>query len=295
MDICFVKGYRGNAALRAGFNALTQKVYGFDFEAWYQAGCWQDNYIPYSAAIGDRVIANVSVNPMLFSVSGEKKHYVQLGTVMTDPEFRGRGLSRKLMEWVLSDWQDRCDMIYLFANDSVLDFYPRFGFVSRPEYQAEKQVSSDACGTSVRHMDLSDPEDFRLLRNAARNACPQSRLSMLHGENLVLFYCKYFSKWDIGKHVYHIPELDAVAVVAYSGETMELYDLFAPKEFSLDAVLPVLARPETRRVLLSFLPSDLSGWEISPYHAEDTTLFTLGEEGERFSRERLRFAELSHT
>ena len=47
---------------------------------------------------------------------------------MTRPGHRGRGLARRLMEEVLRDWSGRCDGMFLFANGTVLDFYPRFGF-----------------------------------------------------------------------------------------------------------------------------------------------------------------------
>jgi len=295
MDFRFIQNYQDDPDLRESFQQLTRKIYGFDFENWYQSGYWKDNYQPYSAAIGDRIVANVSVNPMVFSLNGEERRWVQIGTVMTDPEYRGQGLSRRLMEWVLSEWQEKCDMIFLFANDSVLDFYPRFGFVPRTEYQAVKQISPSDSTLQVRHMDLSDPQEQQLLYALAQNTFPQEKLSMLRNGNLILFYCRCFSRWDIGTHVYHIPELNAAAIAEYDGDTLILYDVFAQQEISLDEVIAALAKPEIRKVEPTFLPKDPAGWELSPYHAEDTTLFTLGKDGERFASEPLRFAELSHT
>ena len=90
---------------------------------------------PYVLADGDRVIANVSVNRMDMLWRGQAKQYIQIGTVMTDEAYRGKGLSKFLIETVLHDWKDRCDAIYLFANRTVLDFYPKFGFVKAVEHQ----------------------------------------------------------------------------------------------------------------------------------------------------------------
>lgn len=59
---------------------------------------------------------------------------------MTDCEYRNKGISRKLMDKVLQDWKDKCDAIYLYANDSVLDFYPKFGFIKAKEYQYSKNI-----------------------------------------------------------------------------------------------------------------------------------------------------------
>lgn len=53
---------------RMSFNALTEKIFGFNFEQWYQDGYWKNQYIPYSLMDGDKVVSNVSVNIMDFEV-----------------------------------------------------------------------------------------------------------------------------------------------------------------------------------------------------------------------------------
>ena len=53
---------------------------------------------------------------------------------MTEQEYRHQGLSRVLPERVLTEWQSKCDLIYLFVNDEVLDFYPKFVFRPIVEY-----------------------------------------------------------------------------------------------------------------------------------------------------------------
>lgn len=53
---------------------------------------------------------------------------------MTDPDYRGRGLSRWLIDRVLEDFEQQVDFIFLYANDSVLDFYPKLGFKRAPEF-----------------------------------------------------------------------------------------------------------------------------------------------------------------
>lgn len=128
------KDIRNNEAVRASFNKLAADTFGLSFEQWYQDGYWTDLYIPYVLLDGGRVIANVSVNIIDTQWKGQTRKYIQLGTVMTAPGYRKQGLSRFLLEEALSDWKGLCDAIYLFANDSVLDFYPKFGFVKENEY-----------------------------------------------------------------------------------------------------------------------------------------------------------------
>ena len=90
---------------------------------------------PYVLLDGGTVVASIAVNRMQTMWRGKGRSYIQLGTVMTDPQYRKQGLSRCLMEQVLRDYCRSCDAVYLFANDSALDFYPRFGFERAVEYQ----------------------------------------------------------------------------------------------------------------------------------------------------------------
>jgi len=146
--------YKEDITLRNSFNSLTEKTYGFNFEQWYEDGYWGDKYIPYSLLDGDKVVSNVSVNIMDFLILGEQKRYVQIGTVMTDEDYRGQGLCRALMEIVLKEWENKCDLIYLFANDSVLDFYPKFGFNVCDEYQYSINKTKEDKSEKIRKMSM---------------------------------------------------------------------------------------------------------------------------------------------
>lgn len=109
------KAVRENPALRESFMDLAIKTFHLDFHNWHQNGFWGDRYIPYVMTDGKTVAANVSVNVIDMLWDGTKRRYIQLGTVMTAPEYRGQGFSRRLMETVLSDWRDCSDGIYLLS------------------------------------------------------------------------------------------------------------------------------------------------------------------------------------
>ena len=116
-----IHGYRHDKALRDSFNALAEQSFGLNFEGWYQNGFWGDNYDPHSIVLDGKVVANVSVNRTDLLVAGKRYQILQLGTVMTDPAYRGRGLSRAIMEAIEPALAD-ADGVYLFGNDSVVDF-----------------------------------------------------------------------------------------------------------------------------------------------------------------------------
>ena len=51
-----------------------------------------------TASVDGKVVANISVNKCNMNYNGKNLQLIQLGTVMTDPEHRGKGYARILME-----------------------------------------------------------------------------------------------------------------------------------------------------------------------------------------------------
>ena len=263
-DITIVKNIRDDAGLRSSFNRLAEKTFELNFENWYQNGYWKDNYIPYAAVREGQVVANVSVNPMAFSENGVTRHYIQLGTVMTDPAFRGQGLCRLLMEAVEKDWADRAEAIYLFANDTVLDFYPRFGFrrvqesrffaplsACAPEAFASVSKSPDTTpvpgtvpGTVPDKpavlVPMTDPANRAALERAILSGVPQGSFDMAGNPGLILFYASQF----LTENVWHLPACDAWVIAEEEGDTLLLDAIFAPRPVDpKEAAAALLAGP----------------------------------------------------
>ncbi|WP_158555902.1 GNAT family N-acetyltransferase [Peribacillus glennii] len=127
-NLQFVKNYKNVEILRHSFNGLAGEIFGIGFESWYLSGFCTDKYKPFSFADGKRIVANVSVNELDLIMNGESKRAIQIGTVMTHRDYRNQGLSQELINRILTEYKNKHDIMYLFANHSVLDFYPKFGF-----------------------------------------------------------------------------------------------------------------------------------------------------------------------
>ena len=231
--------------------------------------------------------ANISVNLIDMLWNGEKKRYIQLGTVMTAPEHRGKGFSRKLMETVFDDWKEKCDAVYLFANDSVLDFYPKFGFRKADEYQVSLKCSRKT--GNVHKLDMSKPQDLQILFTHYQKSNPYSRFPMVDNKGLLAFYCTGFLK----ENVYFLQDFDTVAVVETDGTDCICYDLFSDTKADLEKILEVLAVPETKRMILGFTPNESIG-QASLLKEDDTTLFLLDGKDDLFHQHPLMFPLLSH-
>lgn len=271
-----------DAGLLVGFNSLAMSTFGISFSA---VG---GEYEPQVLAIGDMVCANVSVNRMVFYHRGRRLCYIQLGTVMTDPLHRGCGLCRRLLEHVLAGWRGRCDGIYLFANDSVLDLYPKFGFVKALQY--EYTVAAIQGGTAVL-LDMADERSVRLLLAKYEQGNPFSALCMAENKTVLLFYCEGIMK----ENVYYSRRYDVVIIAQKAGEKALCHDIFGATSASLGEVLGEIGEIcGGSEVVLGFTPLDTAGSASRLNIEEDTTLFVL-EGGEfPFEEERLMFPTISH-
>lgn len=286
----FVCGYRDDDNLRESFNELTEKTYGFDFRKWFDNGYWGNEYIPYSLLDGETIVANVSVNIMDFRVLGEIKRYIQIGTVMTDEDYRGRGLSRALMEKVIEEWEDQCEFIYLFANDTVLNFYPKFGFKEYKEYQCSLNISTEKSIEEIRKINIEDPKDKDILLRNINNKVTLSKFYNVNNTSLIMFYCIDFMK----DNIYYIEDYDAIAICEYNEDKLLVLDIFTVKEIELEKVINALIKDNVKKVILGFTPNETSLYIEELVKEDNDTLFIRCKKENIFEKEKLMFPILSH-
>lgn len=278
---------RDNFSLRKSFNGLSQKTFGLSFESWFQSGYWTGRYVPHALVAGCEVAANVSVNIISSQLANQPKRYIQLGTVMTDERFRGRGLSTFLIKRILQEWEPLCDGIYLYANDSVLNFYPRFGFKSTTETEYSMKVVGGK--TEAVRINMENQADVDFLLTCYRSGNPFSALPMLGNEGLLMFYCTRFLK----NSVYRVSD-DTAVVAEFDGDLMRCYDIFAPDKAELGEIFEKTARPDTRNVLLGFTPKKAAGLRAEIRREPDTTLFWHSSKPDIFRQGSRMFPLLSH-
>lgn len=287
MDYQLVKQIRDNEKLRKSFNDLSVEVFDLSFENWYQNGFWTDKYIPYVLVNDGVVVANASVNIIDTVWNGTPKRYIQIGTVMTKPEYRNNGLSSRLIREIISDWKDRCDSIYLFANRTTLDFYPKFAFAKQKEYQCNMFIS--ATESDFVKLDMDKEENRNILKRCYQKSNPFSALPMNDNYGLLMFYCGAFLK----NCVYYSQNLDTVCVAMQNENTLFCFDIFGLPNCTLKEIVSSVADTDTTTVLLGFTPKDLESCTCEEMESEDT-LFVLAEKDNIFKENKVMFPTLSH-
>ncbi len=303
MKYNYIINVRDDDKLRASFNELTQKVYGFDFKQWYERGQWGDKYIPHVLEDNGKVISNVSVNLMYFNMGGEIKKYIQLGTVMTDPDHRGQGLNRYILEKILEKYRGKVDGIYLFGNDSVLEYYPRFGFTPIKEYEYscklhwESEAISDIerNASRIEKTDLSDKGTCDKLYNAimeynssARGNNPNDGFNMC--DNLGLY--QFWLAEEFRENVYYLPDIGAYIIADLNADTLKIYQIISKDVIDIKKLAASFGR--VSEIKLGFTPARKENYDIEQHIVKDCTLFILGDNLKKVELEKMMFPEISH-
>jgi predicted N-acetyltransferase YhbS len=218
------------------------------FERWIEYGGWDERYVACALADGKRLVANLSLTRMELIVSGQRMRGWQLGAVGTEPELRGRGLQRQLMRHMFLAVQPD-DVVFLFANDEVLGFYPRFGFEPVREATFEAAELVEPSGEPLRTLSMSLPDDRALLQRIAATAAPVTeRFGAERYGPIVLWYaCNFYAdglRYDL--------DADAIFVVEQRADTLRVHDVLAASALELQAYLPRLIAAPVSRVELGF-------------------------------------------
>ncbi|WP_442599808.1 GNAT family N-acetyltransferase [Neobacillus sp. D3-1R] len=252
-EITVVKAYQHNEKLRKSFNELATSIFGIEFEDWYQHGYWSSKYIPYSVIIHDQVIANVSVNLLELVVHNNKWSAVQIGTVMTHPDFRGKGFSQLLMNTVLADYKD-VDLIYLFANSSVLDFYPKFGFKPHNEVSYTLDYFNNAdYPIEFTKLNGRKKEDLDIIYQHAKRRLPVSSLfGTANTAELLLYYCLNV----FYENIYFLKEENTIVICKTEDNHLHVYDVICDTQKDILKLLHVFTTKETKEIVFHFTPDD---------------------------------------
>lgn len=262
----FEKDYKHQDALRHAFNKLADDTFGLDFEPWYRQGFWNHRYVCCSYRYGDAIVANVSFSHMDLILEGQEVRALQIGTVMTHPGHRRKGLAKSLLEGILKDHAGDADLFFLAADTDAKPLYASLGFLP----WTETRFTVDLSGYPLRENPLTPtPCPLPVLLEHKRTALPlSSRLGVRNDEHVLLFYA------SLGYDAFvHTVEPDVTVLFEVVGDTLHLYDILSPRPVPLEALIPRIAHAGLTRVRVHFTPDgavpglhtapdDQGGWMV---------------------------------
>ncbi len=310
-----IKDYFNDDSKREALNCLTKKIFGFDFKQWYENGYYTGDYIPYSFERNGEIISNASANIMKFKVVDDcmgvsEKTFIQIGTVMTAPEYRRQGLAGKLIKEIIKDYTNRCDGFYLFGDLSVLNFYDGLGFKRGLQYRAfvkpeiireweMNRLTKEKYESDFRYIKENVELCQRYMKMVKHSVC-NSAFEQMNKFGLQMFYTGGFG------NICYSDSLDCFVSYECDRNVLRLNSIVADREILLSDVVEMLmnrtfgccARTEKcERILLGFTPlekeCDMVGFEAYD-GADDYRLFYIGDMLKEIEEKRLYFPEYSH-
>ncbi|MBO9128526.1 GNAT family N-acetyltransferase [Bacillus sp. 165] len=273
-DYQLISDYKHIKRYRESFNTLAKQTFGIDFSNWYKNGFWTDKYICYSYVKDDSVIANASISKMKVVINDQEYNAIQIGTVMTHSDYRNQGLSAKLMNHILEKYESEYDFIYLFANKTVLDFYPKFGFTQVEESSFFMKVSdvnnSSSPLYSIRSLNPANIDDFTILKRlATERKSISSVLGVVDIQPLMMFYFIYV----FNNSIYYIEEKDAALIYKHEGKELHLFDLLSKDEIDINEILYQIVNSDTESIHFHFTPEHINSIKTENIKPSDDTLF----------------------
>ncbi len=284
--------YMRDDIYRHMLNELTQKTFGFDFEGWVTNGYYEGDYIPFSYLEGGKIVSNVSANRMCFRQNGAVKNYIQIGTVMTDIDYRKQGLAAGLMKHVIKEYEKDHDGIYLFGNLSAVGFYRKMGFETINQYRyflREEFCTFDKKLEPFKPIQDIDDAVKKKYLDYVRASEPHSSFEQINKYGLQMFYTSGLD------NVFYCADLDCF-IVLEEGEISVLQSVLCREKVAITDVVRRIDLDKPR-FMLGFTPLEEDEDKcISEIYdgGDDYRLFYRGKELEAIEQDKLYFPDLSH-
>ena len=221
---------------------------------------WSAISTPFVHWEGARALAHVGVMELPLVVGGRQRMVASIHAVCTDPDRRGRGHARTLLDAALAHCREGYGTVVL--TTLIPDFYARHGFRTVAEHAFIRPVRATPAPGGRRLAE--GPQDARLLRRLLERRAPVSqRLGSLESGTVVVLDL-LLSGRDFSRAYYHAA-LDVVTVHEVHGRTLVLYDVVGASIPPLDALLPSIGA-DVDRVITLFVPDRLGeGFRAEPW------------------------------
>lgn len=275
MELELVFNYKENEALRKSFNELSQSTFGINFEEWYQKKLWNDKYECYSIKVGNRIVSNASVNKYQFIINGEKKTALQIGTVMTSQEYKGKGMAKKIMNFILEKFEKEYDIIYLFANNSVAKFYPKFGFEKIKQFQiySTEKIEIDS-KYKFRKLDMDNLEDISILKNIGMNRIHNSsKFDVIDGYEIMFWYCLNVFR----DNIYYDEREEIIVIYTADENILNIHDIVLTEKKDYREIIESLVTKGIKEISFNFnIDADNIDLKERVVDEDDNILFMKG-------------------
>lgn len=203
-------------------------------------------------------------------INGEKRDYLQFGSVATREECRGKGLSKKLMEHIFSIYPDT--PCFLHGGDSVARFYPKFGFKPIMYKQPYVELKLKNSGEMIK-LDINNPKVDKYLKERTQ----YSKVFDCTNQYAINWFHLLYGHQN---NIYEIPQLDIMLVAYKRDNKLRIYDIVTSKPVSFEKIAQYLFFEGVDIIEFGFNPDWLQiDYNMREYKNEDENPFVKGDFG----------------
>jgi GNAT superfamily N-acetyltransferase len=270
-----VENYKNNDFLRNNFFDFIKHVFGnLDFREWFERGFWNDQFIPYSIVEDGKIIANVSISKLRLLIDGEAKSGIQIGSVGTLPEYRGQGLARTLMNYVIDQHEESTDLFFLFANETVLDFYPRFGFRRVTQTIFTQNLLNFHPNFSGRKLDIDSEADMAIIKTLVKNRAPLTQIFGARDHSFITF-------WHLlnvfPENIIYLDDADLIVIATESDQGLHIFDVIFTEIVEISEFIGKVIQHDTTKTVFYHFPPDQLNFRYDDTIPCDDPLFVRGD------------------
>jgi len=269
-----IENYRNNKIMINKFHEFISQVFpSISFKEWHSRGFWTKKFIPFSILDSDRIISNTCVAPMDIIYNGRKLKAAQIGAVGTLPEYRKNGLSREIMEYILEKYKDRVDFFFLHANETVLQFYPKFEFKEETENLFIQKSGIQKAQFSARKLNINISHDYEILQSFLKNRLELTKI--FGAENygsITMWYIFNLYRNDL----YYIAAEDVIVIKKEIENTLHIFDVIFQNPVQLESIIPKIIESETINTIKYYFPPDQLNFNYDNMLNDNTGLFIRG-------------------
>lgn len=264
----FKANYSENTVLREKLYGLFEKVFGIEvslLKDFHSRGFWNNTYQPFSYFLENKAIANVSLFELPLLINGKVVNAAGIQSVMTHPDFRGKGLMKVLFQKMLQEIDDNYTCSFLMTAEPEL--YTRFGFQVIEEHCFILDCPHIPVQNRLRKMDFFAEADllFSLFKNREHLSQEFSPLQYESSFALNMY------NPALQENLYYSSELNCVLVFEVKDSTLKLYDVIGAQLPSLLDLCAEISAP-FEKIEFHFVPDAFDKQRVQEVKKEQTTV-----------------------
>jgi len=179
------------------------------------------------------------------------------------------------MNYVLKKYEEKVDLFYLFANETVIDFYPKFGFERKFEVLFKSFRQPEETKYAMRSLNLDEKRDLDIIQNLLMNRnCLTESFSPINYDFITMWHIIYI----YSKNLYYFEEKNIIFILESKEKSLHIYDIISEENFELDSIFnKIIQNSEIEEIYYYFTPNQIGINSHETVPDEDSLFFIRGD------------------